>query len=132
MNKDLYFQILDFVCVCKKLQYLIKQKYVPQSKETLMREFGLKNIPRRGEIEFNEASLFYWIHGTGITYSTEEREFSHTFWLGKGLDIIFSVRDVSNYHQIEFDDSLNTEMNRLEEKQLIKKLFEQAEVYYLV
>jgi hypothetical protein len=82
MNSSLYFQIVEFVCTCKQLQYQIKQKFVPESKETLMREFGVKNIPRKGEIDFKGKSFTYWIHGAGITYKTNDKEFSHTFYLG--------------------------------------------------
>ncbi len=132
MNKDLYLLIIDFVFTCKQLQYIIKKKFVPESNESLLREFGLKNIPRKGEVEFQGKLISYSIHGSGITYSALQTEFSHTFYLGKGLDIIFNLHEVLKFHQIDFDVKYIDELNQIEKKELIMKLFEHAQVYYLL
>ena len=131
MDNDLYLKIVDFVCTCKQFQYLVRQKFVPESTETLLREFGNKNIPRSGHIDFQGKFVSFWIHGAGITYCLDRTEFSHSFYLGKGLDIIFNVLDVLKFHQVDHDERHDVEINRLEKLQLVIKLFEESNVYYL-
>lgn len=128
----IYFEILDFVFLAKKLEYCVLRKYNYQG-ESVFRGVWDKVIPRNGEIELNSITYEFFFHGSGVDFKSELKSLNYNRSIDQGLGIHFTPLIHSYYN--ENKEYVKQEYELLVEQNLIRQFMPEiplSQVYYLV
>jgi hypothetical protein len=132
MINKIYYEILDFVFLVKKLEYTIREKYSYEG-ESIFRGSRVENlIPMKGEIIFESIKYEYKFHGTGIDFISKNSLLRYTS--GQlGLGVFFTPLIIKGYKENVI--AVDNEFNKLVEQNLIKQWMPEmplSKVFYLV
>ena len=132
MTKKIYFEILDFVFLVKKLEYTIRENYSYVG-ESIFRGDRIENlIPLKGEIVLGNLKYEYKFHGNGIDFVSDNLILRYTSG-NFGLGVFFTPQIIVGYE--ENAESIDNEFNTLVQQNLIKQWIPEmqfSKVFYLV
>ncbi len=132
---SLYFKIVDFVSLAKKLEYCVKVKYDYEG-ESIFRGKIEKVIPFRGVIKFDQVEYEFYFHGLGIDFKSDERKIHYNHYAGKeGLGVYFTLKALFEDHNFIATKKVKDEFDDLIRKNIIKEWMpemSQGNVFYLV
>lgn len=131
---DIYNEILDFVSLAKKLEYALRNKYEYRGKSIFRGKID-KQIPYKGELEFEGVKYEFFFHGSGIDFKSEHRLLHYNFYAGKdGLGVYFTPQAIIEISNLTTEE-LEKEIKYLLNQNLIKQWMPEiplSKVYYLV
>lgn len=130
MNR--YFEILDFVCQVKKIEFSIVQLYSYKG-ESVFRGVWDKIIPRRGTVIVDQVEFDFFFHGSGVDYESSNKRYHYNRSVSEGLGVLFTPLIHDDY-SIEKLDLILEEYSLLVELNLIKLWMPemQGKQYHLV
>lgn len=132
---DLYFKILDFVSLAKKLELVLRNKY-DYAGESIFRGKIEKVIPYKGELEFEGINYEYFFHGSGIDFKSKDRLLHYDYYAGKdGLGVYFTPQAIFEDFNFKITEEVKKELKILVDHNLIRQWMPEiplSQVYYLV
>ncbi len=131
MNK-IYFEILDFVSLAKKLEYCVMMKFDYHG-ESVFRGVWDKEIPRKGEVELEGKIYNYFFHGSGVDFETTDNKLHYNRSIDQGLGVHFTP--LIHLAYFENEEQIKAEYQKLVEQNLIKQFMPEiplSQVYYLI
>ena len=132
---SLYFKIVDFVLLAKKLEFLVRKKYDYKG-ESIFRGLVDKKIPYKGIILYKQEEFTFFFHGTGIEFASKHRMIDYNHYGGKdGLGVYFTLQRIFEDFEYRPSKKIKEELESLIRQGLIKQWRPEiplSEVFYLV